>query len=133
MNSEEFSQMVRGTHFDQVGFRDYVIAELRCARIRAQLILNEIEVIGKALTGNVIGPEFALEWCYNIGADELVHPEAYGGESEYYAADRGSGVGDTETEEQSDAAGGAEIGDGVSHSTDAVGAGDAEVGPDLRA
>ena|ERR1700730_3287668 len=41
--------------------RDYLLAELRCASLRAQLALADIEAIRLALEGGLIPPEQAVE------------------------------------------------------------------------
>jgi hypothetical protein len=56
-------------------YRAYVLAELRCARKRAQLALNEIDRIGMALKGGVIDSDTALEWLAETGTLEFLHPE----------------------------------------------------------
>jgi hypothetical protein len=72
--SREFSEMVKGTHPDEIKFRDYVLAELRCARMRAQLLVKEIEVIGIALRGGVIHPEMAVEMLAEANALDFLLP-----------------------------------------------------------
>jgi hypothetical protein len=39
----------------------YLIAELRCAQLRAQLAMHDLGAIGLALKGGLITPEQALE------------------------------------------------------------------------
>jgi hypothetical protein len=56
-------------------YRAYTLAELRCARKRAQLALNEIDRIGIALKTNLIDPDTALEWLAETGTLEFLHPE----------------------------------------------------------
>jgi hypothetical protein len=79
MNSKrEFAMMVDGTHPETKKFREYVLAELRCARQRAQLLVLEIETIGIALRGFVIEPEMAMEWLSEANALDflmLTEPE----------------------------------------------------------
>jgi len=54
----------------------YVLAELRCARIRALMLMKEIEVIGVALKGNMITPEVAMEWLSDANALDFLLPAA---------------------------------------------------------
>lgn len=70
----EFVALVKGTHPDQVKFREYVLAELRCARQRAKLLVLEIETIGIALNGNVVDPEIALDWLAEANALDFLMP-----------------------------------------------------------
>jgi hypothetical protein len=41
--------------------RDYLLAELRCAALRARLQQADIDAVGKALGAGLIEPEQALE------------------------------------------------------------------------
>jgi hypothetical protein len=41
--------------------RDYLIAELRCASLRARLWQADIEAVGMALKAGLVEPEQALE------------------------------------------------------------------------
>lgn len=50
----------------------YLLAELRCASLRARLIQADIEAIGLALKGGLISPEQALEYLDDIGVLRLV-------------------------------------------------------------
>jgi hypothetical protein len=51
---------------------DYVVAELRCAALRARLWQADIEAVGLALKGGLIHPEQALELLHDCGALHLV-------------------------------------------------------------
>ena len=42
------------------GFHDYLIAEIRCASLRARILQSEIDAIGIALKGGLITAEQAL-------------------------------------------------------------------------
>lgn len=53
---------------------DYVLAELRCASIRARLAASDIEAAAIALRGGMIDPETALAWLRDAGALEYVAP-----------------------------------------------------------
>ena len=70
----EFSAMVIGTHPDAKKYREYVLAELRCARRRAQLLVLEIETIGIALNGSLIEPDGAIEWLAAANALDFLQP-----------------------------------------------------------
>lgn len=76
----EFAAMVTGTHPDAKAYREYVLAELRCARRRAQLLMLEIETIGVALVGNVIEPDTAIAWLADANALEFLRPTEPGAE-----------------------------------------------------
>ena len=53
--------------------RDYILAELRCARLKADLWRNQIDAIGVALKGNLITPERAVEELKASGyLDEMI-------------------------------------------------------------
>ena len=60
----EMSAIVRSASDN---YRDYVLAQLRVARKRAQLLVNEIETIGVALSQGAIDPDTALEDMHNAG------------------------------------------------------------------
>jgi hypothetical protein len=49
-------------------FRDYLLAEIRCAALRARLAALDIDAAGVALRGGMITPEVALEWVNEAGA-----------------------------------------------------------------
>jgi hypothetical protein len=51
---------------------DYVLAELRCASLRARLWAADIEAVGIALKGGLIHPEQALELLHDCDALHLV-------------------------------------------------------------
>ena len=51
---------------------DYLLAELRCAALRARLWQADIEAVGIALKGGLIGPDQALELLAYCGALHLV-------------------------------------------------------------
>lgn len=68
--------MVRGEDSDSQSYRRFVVAELRCARQRARLLMKEIEAIGIALSSGLIEPGLALEWLAEAnGLDFLQPPE----------------------------------------------------------
>jgi hypothetical protein len=52
--------------------RSYLLAELRCAALRAKLWEADITAVGIALKGNLISPEEALEILHDCDALHLV-------------------------------------------------------------
>lgn len=71
----EFSAYVRGDHPAQKSFGRYVLAQLRCARRRAQLLVMEIDAIGMALSSGAIDAETALEDLASAQALDFLLPE----------------------------------------------------------
>jgi hypothetical protein len=51
---------------------DYLLAELRCASLRARLWQADIEAVGLALKGGLIEPEQALELLHDCDCLHLV-------------------------------------------------------------
>jgi hypothetical protein len=64
----EFAAMVRGDHADDKAFREYVLAQLRCAHFRARLYVKEIAMIGIALRGGVVDAETAVQMLRDANA-----------------------------------------------------------------
>ena len=56
----------------------YLLAELRCAALRARLVACEIDAIGIALRGGLIDPETAVAWLHDCGVLHYVR-SAHGG------------------------------------------------------
>lgn len=52
--------------------RQYLLAELRCASLRARLRQADIDAVGLALKGGLIDPEQALELLHDCDALHLV-------------------------------------------------------------
>jgi hypothetical protein len=52
--------------------RDYLLAELRCAVLRAKLWQHDIEAVGLALKGGLIDPNQALDLLSDCDALHLV-------------------------------------------------------------
>jgi hypothetical protein len=48
---------------------EYLIAALRCARLRVLLLANEMDEVGVSLKHKMISPQIATEWLQAIGAD----------------------------------------------------------------
>jgi hypothetical protein len=55
--------------------REYLLAELRCAALRAKLWQHDIEAIGVALKGCLIEPEQAVALLDDCDALRLLNPE----------------------------------------------------------
>ena len=70
----DFTKLVNGTHADVQKFREYVLAELRCARKRAQLLICEIETIGIALSAGMVDSETALALMHEANALDFIMP-----------------------------------------------------------
>jgi hypothetical protein len=49
-------------------FVDFLLAQFRCAGIRARIIVNEIEAMQAALTAGLIAPEVAVLHVHEVGA-----------------------------------------------------------------
>jgi hypothetical protein len=47
---------------------EYLLAELRCAALRARLAACDIDAIGIALRAGMIDPHTALEWLHDCAA-----------------------------------------------------------------
>jgi hypothetical protein len=73
---KEFAAYVRGDHPDVKSYQRYVLAQLRCARLRARLLMNEIDAIGVALASGAIDAEAALDDLAGVQAlDFLIQSE----------------------------------------------------------
>jgi hypothetical protein len=55
--------------------RDYLLAELRCAALRARLWQADIDAVGLALKSGLIEPEQALELLADCDCLQLVSPK----------------------------------------------------------
>jgi hypothetical protein len=60
--------------------RDYLLAELRAASLRARLWQADIEAVGLALKYGLVEPEQALELLHDCDALYLVAPNEEGSE-----------------------------------------------------
>jgi hypothetical protein len=54
---------------------EYLLGALRCARLRASLVINEIDCIEIALKQNLVSPDTALDWAADAGVCEFLVPE----------------------------------------------------------
>ena len=57
--------------------RDYLMAELRCASLRARLWQADIEAVGMALKAGLVDPEQALELLADCDCLQFVSPEDF--------------------------------------------------------
>jgi hypothetical protein len=55
--------------------REYLLAELRCAALRARLWQSDIDAIGLALKGGLIEPKQALELLADCDCLQLISPK----------------------------------------------------------
>jgi hypothetical protein len=55
--------------------RDYLLAELRCAALRARLWQADIDAVGLALKSGLIEPEQALELLADCDCLMLISPK----------------------------------------------------------
>jgi hypothetical protein len=54
---------------------EYLLAELRCASLRARLWTADIDAVGKALAAGLIEPEQALELLADCDCLHLIDPK----------------------------------------------------------
>jgi hypothetical protein len=54
---------------------DYLLAELRCASLRARLWQADIEAVGLALKAGLVEPEQALEMLADCDRLQLIEPK----------------------------------------------------------
>jgi hypothetical protein len=55
--------------------RDYLLAELRCASLRARLWQADIDAVGMALKAGLVEPEQALELLHECDCLQLISPK----------------------------------------------------------
>lgn len=55
---------------EDAAIRDLILAELRCAVIRSKVFQCDCESVASALTANLIGPQAAIAWLRDCGADQ---------------------------------------------------------------
>jgi hypothetical protein len=51
---------------ETMSFRDYLLAELRCASLRAKILQSEIDAIGIALKGGMVTAEQAIVLMHGV-------------------------------------------------------------------
>jgi hypothetical protein len=61
--------------------RDYLLAELRCAWLRARLWQADIDAVGVALKAGWITPEQAVETLADCDCLQLISPEKTNGKT----------------------------------------------------
>jgi hypothetical protein len=54
--------------------RDYLLAEMRCAALRARLAACDIDAIGIALRADWIDADAAIDWLHDCTALDYVAP-----------------------------------------------------------
>lgn len=54
--------------------REFIISAVRCARLRAQLLVTEIDEVGAALKHNMVSSDAAIGWLRQIGASRFLTP-----------------------------------------------------------
>ena len=54
---------------------EYLLAELRCAQLRAMLLQHDIAAVGLALKAGLIDPEQAVELLADCDCLQLISPE----------------------------------------------------------
>ena len=57
--------------------REILIASLRTARTRVQLLMTEMDEVGSALKCNVVSPELAVGWLRDIDALYFINPDIW--------------------------------------------------------
>jgi hypothetical protein len=57
--------------------REFMLAALRCAKMRVTLIGLELDEIGVSLKYNMISPEFAVSWLDHSGLMQFVNVEPW--------------------------------------------------------
>jgi hypothetical protein len=55
--------------------REMLLAALRCARLRALLVANELAAVGIAVSRDLVPVEIAYEWIDDINAWPFLAPE----------------------------------------------------------
>lgn len=66
----------KSEHADQAK-QDFLIATLRCARLRVTLLGYEMDEVGIALKFNIVSAETAVGWLNEIGALQFVNPDVW--------------------------------------------------------
>jgi hypothetical protein len=52
--------------------QEYLLSEIRCAKARAQLLVDDIGAVELALRGGLISPEQAVEHLHDRGCLDLI-------------------------------------------------------------
>ena len=53
-------------------FRNYLLAEFKCAALRASILQADLDAIGLALKGGLVTPDQALELLHDVDALRIV-------------------------------------------------------------
>jgi hypothetical protein len=53
-------------------FHEYLLAEIRCAALRARILQSDREAVGIALMGGLVTPDQALELLHDVDALRVV-------------------------------------------------------------
>ena len=69
-------------------FKDYILSELRCARMRAKLLIMEIDTIGIAVRRGIMDPESALEALAEANALDFLRPTPPAHDPQYVGTER---------------------------------------------
>jgi hypothetical protein len=70
----EWAAMVRGDHPEQQSYNRYVLGQLRIARAKARMLMQEIDVIGVALKSGAIDADAALRALWEARALDFLQP-----------------------------------------------------------
>ena len=54
---------------------EFLLGAMRCARLRASLLISEIDTIGCALKNELVTPDVALDWLGDAGVFPFLAPE----------------------------------------------------------
>lgn len=57
---------------DNAALADYLLAAMRCARLRLQLLQNELDQIGIAMKTGMVSDENALVWLSEVGLLQFI-------------------------------------------------------------
>jgi hypothetical protein len=60
---------------DLVAMREFLLAAMRCDRLQALLLANEIYAVGVALKSEMVPLNTTFEWLSDAGALPFLHPE----------------------------------------------------------
>ena len=55
--------------------REFLMASVRCARARVQMLALGIDEVGVALKFKMVAPEVAVGWMQDIGALQFLNPD----------------------------------------------------------
>lgn len=58
--------------YEESAKRDHLLAAIRCASLHLLLSKCEMDAVGTALRGNLIGVDEAIDWLEDLGAMPLI-------------------------------------------------------------